>query len=580
MATLTDRPLPQSPAQPKPRRPPHRRPRVSCPRRPPEPNRRRDRVAAYLLLFGPAAALLLTAITALAVVAALALSGPGVEGPATGAAELVPGNALLYVHVSTDPARPAVRQARVLAGRLPASPLLFASVTARLDAMLGGSGGAGVSYLADVRPWLGKEAALAVLDTAGPSAGSLLVLDVRAPTAAHQFLARVGAHSDGDYAGVPLLAGPSGAVVAFIRHYLVLGQLGSVRAAIDVAHRRATSLAASGVYQRAAAPEPASRVLDAYASADGVRRALLPNSGLLGTLGSLLDQPRLDATTISISALAGRLAITVHSSLFPRSGKARAAAPVQFTPTLASLLPAGSQLLMDARGLRSSLPRLLAVGGRLGIGDRLGGLLSRLGSALVGQGVDPAQFLKLFAGETAIAIVPGRHGGGPVPVLLTRTADETGARAVLASLEGPLTQVFAPPSNQPGLVPEVLDTTVAGVSVHELSLAPGFHFDYAVARGLVVLSTGAAGVAGVFAHTNPLSGAGSFQSALAGHPTEVTSLLFFDPSQLLRLGARSGLIDSTRQASLWLAVEKLRDVGVESWRGPNDTTTQVQLQTP
>lgn len=583
MATLTDRPQQKSPAQPKPvkpRRPRKRPPRVTGPRRPPERNRQRDRIRACLLLFGPAVATILGALTGVAVVVAVAMGGSSVEPPATGAAELVPGSALLYVHISTDPARPAVRQALALARRLPVSPLLFAAVTTRLDAMLGGSGGAGVSYGGDVRPWLGNEAALAVLATSGSSAGSLLVLDVRAAAAARRFVASVGARPDGAYQGVPLLAGSSGAVIAFIRHYLVLGQAASVEAAIDVARGRTQSLASSRGYQRAAGAEPAGRVLDVYASADGVRRALVPHSGLLGELGSLLDQPRLAAASISISATAGHLGIDVHSSLVPNPAKARISRSVQFAPTLAGVLPVGSQLLLDARGLHASVPRLLGIGARLGIGDRLGAVLSRLGSALAAQGVDPAQFLRLFSGETAIAVVPGATGSGPLPVLITRTADAGEARSVLAGLEGPLTQVFAPPSNQPGLVPEVSDTTAAGVAVHELSLAPGFRLDYAVARGLVVLSTGPSGISAVYGHARTLSSTRGFQSALGGHPSEVTSLVFFDLSQLLRLGERAGLIDSTRQASLWPAVEKIRAIGLESWRGANDTTTKVQLQTP
>jgi hypothetical protein len=582
MATLTDRPQQKTPAQPKPRAPrrPPRPRRVAAPSRPPERNRRRDRIAACLYLFGPAVAVIVGALTAVAVVAALALGGSGVEPPATGAAELVPGNALLYVHVSTDPSRPAVRQALALARRLPVSPLLFAAVTTRLDAMLAGSGGAGVSYAADIRPWLGKEAALAVLDTSGSSAGSLLVLDVRAPAAARSFVARVGAHPDGVYRGVALLAGPSGATLAFVRHYLVLGQAGSVHAAIDVAHGRTRSLASSDTYRRSAGAEPAGRVLDAYASADGVRRALVPHSGLLGELGSLLVQPRLSAATISISALSGRLHVAVHSSLVPKPSTAPVSTSPQFTPTLPTALPAGSQLLLDAPGLHSSVPRLLSFGAPLGIGERLGAILSRLGSALAAQGLNPAQFLSLFAGETAIAVVPGSGGSGPAPVVVTRTSDEARARGVLSSLEGPLTQVFAPASNQPGVVPEASDATVAGVSVHELSLAPGFRLDYAVAHGLVVLSTGRAGITRVFTHTRTLDGTPGLRSVLGEHPSEVTSLVFFDLSQLLRLGERAGLIDSTRQASLWPAVEKIRAIGLASWRGANDTTTELQLQMP
>src|SRR5437764_10497609 len=47
--------------------------------------------------------------------------------PATGAAALVPADALAYVHLSTDPSRPAVRQALDLARRFPDAPLLLAA---------------------------------------------------------------------------------------------------------------------------------------------------------------------------------------------------------------------------------------------------------------------------------------------------------------------------------------------------------------------------------------------------------------------------------------------------------------------
>jgi hypothetical protein len=222
----------------------------------------------------------------------------------------------------------------------------------------------------------------------------------------------------------------------------------------------------------------------------------------------------------------------------------------------------------------------LAVTARLGIAGRIGPLISRLGSALAAQGADLRQVLRLFSGETVVAITPGRGGRGPAPVLVTRTAHPEQARAVLAGLEGPLTQVFTPPPGSPGQVPTTRDASVAGVGVRELSLAPGFQLVYAVAHGLVVLSSGPAGVAGVFAHAHALSDAPRFQATLGNHPDRVTSLVFFDLSQLLRLGGQTGLIDSTPASALWPALETIRTVGLTSWRGANDTTTKLQLQIP
>jgi hypothetical protein len=583
MATLTDRPKAKPPAPPrrpvKPRKPPQRPGPDEAPRPLGAPNRRRDRILASLYLFGPAAAFVLAgaAMVAIAVVLAVGLSSSEVP-PATGAAELVPGNALLYLHVSTDTSRPAVRRALALSRRLPGSAALFAGVTTRVDAMLGASPNSGVSFSAGVRPWLGQEAALAVLDTSGASAGSLIVLDVRDRAAARRFLANEGAGPDGIYRHVALFSRPSGTVLAFLRHYLVLGQLASVRAAIDVAAGRTPSLSASQGYAQAAGSEPADRVLDVYASAAGIRRALLPRSGLLGDLGALLDHPALSAAAISVAALPHGLRIDVHRTLDPKLVKATE--PVQFTPSLANTLPAGSTLLLDVKGLRSSVPGLLALGAKAGVAARIAPLLSRLGSALAAEGVSLRRVLSIFSGETAIAIVPGSAGGGPAPVIVTRSSDQARTRDTLAGLEGPLTQVFAPPSSGPGQVPEVTDTVVAGVPVHELSLAPGFGLAYAVARGLVAVSTSPAGIAGVFAHPRALGEMPSFRRVLGNNPGQVTSLVFFDLSQLLRLGSRLGLIGGTRQTALSLALEKIRAVGVATWRGATDTTTELLLQIP
>jgi hypothetical protein len=583
MATTVDRPQQKSPAQPRPAKPPKplpRPPEGPFPSRVPEPNRRRDRALACLYLFGPGLALILGALGAILAALVIVLSGSGVEPPATGAAELVPGNALLYVHASTDTSRPAVRQSLTVSKRLPASARLFGTVSNRLDAILGGSTSSGVSFARDVRPWLGKEAALAVLDTPGRSAGSLIVLDVRSRAAATRFLTRIGAQPAGTYWGVRLLAEPSSTKLAFLRHYLVIGQMASVQSAIDVATGHVRSLAASAGYVRAASGAPAGRVIDFYASADGVRRALVPSSGLLGDLGALLDRPALSAASVSISPAAHGLRVDVHRTLVSRPAEAPASRPVQFQPTLAGVLPAGSSVLLDARGLHSSFPALLSMAARLGVAAKIGPLVTRLGSALIAQGADVSEVLRIFSGETVVAITPGRDGRGPSPVLVTRTTHPDHARAVLAGLEGPLTQVFAPPPGAPGQVPTTRDASVAGVPVRELSLAPGFQLVYAVAHGLVVLSSSPAGVAGVLAHAHALSDAPAFRSTLGDHPSEVTSLVFFDLSQLLRLGGQTGMIDSTREATLWPALETIRKVGLTSWRGANDTTTQLQLQIP
>src|SRR6516165_5165048 len=97
----------------------------------------------------------------IAAVVVLVTSGSGPLPPATGAATIVPADALAYVNLSTDPARPAVSDARKLAARFPDWPLLETAALNRLRALVGGSGPA--DFATAIRPWLGKEAALALI---------------------------------------------------------------------------------------------------------------------------------------------------------------------------------------------------------------------------------------------------------------------------------------------------------------------------------------------------------------------------------------------------------------------------------
>jgi hypothetical protein len=512
---------------------------------------------------------------------AVALStGASEPPPATGAAAVVPADALVYVHLSTDPARPAVKRALALGRRLADFPLLTAALTTRIGTLLSGSRGAGVDFDAQIRPWLGKEAAFALLNTPTSSAGSLIVLGVRNRARASAFLAGTGATADGAYRGVPLLRQGAGIVLAFVRHYLVLGQDASVRAAIDVARGRAGSLAGSTAYRHAASGEPDSRVVDAYASVAGVRRVLAPRGGLLGALALLLNDPALTGSTISVSAVSGGVHVRVHGALDPTLARLNRPAPIPFSPTLADVMPAGSTAMLDVQNLSLAAPRVLAAAAAAGIGGGIAPLLGRLGSALSAQGVDVGRVLSVFSGEAAVAVAPSGGGHGRALVIVARTRHQGATRALMAGLEGPLSQLFAPPSTGPGQAPVLGDVQVAGVTVHQLSLAAGLQLDYAVFHGLVVVSTSLRAIAGVAKNSHPLSGEAAYQATLADRPDQVTSLLFLDFSQLLSLGEQTGLARGAQLSALRPDLRKIRAIGLDSTRGEADTTAELFLQIP
>jgi hypothetical protein len=505
------------------------------------------------------------AVGGMAALAAALTSGSGVEPPATGAAAVVPANALAYVHVSTDAKRSAVKDALALGPRFPSYPLMAAQVIARLSALVGG--GAQVDYDRDIRPWLGRELALALLNTSSSTAGSELILDVSRPAVARAFVARAGALPDGTYRGTTLYRYRSGSRLAFVGHYLVLGQGASVRAAIDARTGVVPALASSVDYRSAAAGEPAGRVLDAYVSSDGVQRLLIPQGGLFAALGSLLSQPALTGATLSVSASTSSLSLQVHSAF------ARAGAPRDFSPSLNQLLPAGTTLALDLTGAPSVAPRVLGAAAAIGIAGQVGPLLARLGGALAGEGVDVGRIESLFSGETSVALGPD----GAL-IVLTRVKNQRSVSAEIANLEVPLSQLFPAPSAGSGQVPQFNDHPIDGVVAHQLSLGTGLQLDYALFRGVLVISTSLDGIGAVAKHARSLTDEPVYRSAVGGAPSQVTSLVFLDFSQLLDLANRTGLLRGARFRALAPDIGRIRAAGLDSTRGEADSTAELTLQ--
>jgi hypothetical protein len=497
------------------------------------------------------------------------LSGSGVEPPATGAAQVVPAGALAYVHLSIDPGRPAVRQAEALARRFPDYPLAYAAVVNGLGAVAGGSSS---GFASAAKPWLGREAALAELSTPGGSTSSLIVLDVKRASRARAFVARAGAAPVGVYHGIRIRRYSSGTELVFVRHYLVVGSDAGVRAAIDAAAGRARSLADDAAYKRASSGEPAGRVIDAYLPAAGLRGLLGSRGGVAGAIALLLDRQGLQGTAISLSAVTGGADVWIHSAV-----AATRSHPVTFTPTLGSVLPAGSTLMLDVDGLDRAAPQLLRAAATAGFAGNVAPLLARLGAALTAEGVNVHKIDSIFGGETAVALSPG---ASPSLVIVARTSNAAATRSELAGLEGPLTALFPAPTSGPGQIAGLDDAQVGGVTVHELGLGPGLQIDYTVWNGLVVVSTSVRAIDQVVSRGRSLADEKAYETALSDPPAQASSVLFTDFGQLLRLGEQIGLTSGTRVRELLPDLTKVRAIGLSSTSGESDTTTELRLEIP
>lgn len=498
-----------------------------------------------------------------ALVALLGGGGASDAAPATGAARLAPADALVYLHVSTDGDRAGVQRALTLLRRLP----LESELSARVDDLLRGSGGVPVDFARDVRPWLGGEAAIAITPAGGTTAGSLILLAVDDAQGARDYLGRTGGRArQTTYRGVRLSTYANGTVAAFVGGYLAIGQLRSVRRAVDDAAGRAGSLAADATYRRAQAGAPADRVADAYASVDGVRRLLAPAAGVLGLAGTLLDQHGLRGTALALSARDGRARLRVHAIL----DGARRGTPRTFAPTLAASIPADAYLYAGFTGFEQALPRLLALSGQ-------SGLLQRAGPLLAASGVNVGRdLLPLISSEVALTVVPVA-GGSPGIVLLARTRDAGRARAALARLEPAVATLFAPAG---GRAPAFTTAREHGVVVRRLHAAAGLELDYGVAGSTLAIATSPAALAATIRPPHPIAADPDYRAVIPAPTPGRTAVVFFDFSRLLKLGEQVGLTRDPSLQSVATDLQRIRAVGLTASSGESQSTAELTLEIP
>jgi len=508
------------------------------------------------------------AVLAVAAVAVVLLLGRGERPPVTGAARLVPDTALAYLHVSTDPDRDAVRRADQLLRRFPSGPQVRDTVTGRLTSI-----GPGLSYQRDVRPWLGPEAAIALLDTPGPTATPLAVVSVADRDRADAFLGRASRPPvTSAYQGVTITS-YGGLATAFLGRYLVVGPPAGVEAAIDVRGGRLRGLGAASDFRRATAGLPADRAVDAYLPAGGVSRLLAAHTGPLGAAGALLEQPGLVATGLSLSAAGDGARLRVHSLIDRRAAGPRRFLP--FEPRLADSVPGDALGYLGLRGINRSAGRLLpALAG--GAAPAVARLFARAAGNARGAGLDlERDVAPIFRGEVALwlkAAIPA-----PALTLIATTRNERATREALARLQRPVILAFAPPAGGPGQVPVFEQRSIAGTQAFRLRLGPGVELDYAVFDGKVVISTSLDAIADVRRSSQPLVDTDPFQATLGDRPTRVTSLVFLDFAALLALLERSALATTPAYQAIRADLHRIRAVGAASRGGRADSTTDVSI---
>ena len=482
-------------------------------------------------------ALAAVALLILAVGGVLLVGRAGSSDPAISEANarLVPDDALVYVHVSTDRDREAVRRAQKLAAKFPSYARLRDGILRRLSV----NGDA-----TELGEWLGDEASLALLDSKSGTAGSLVVVDVRDEKAARRFLAEGrGSQSAQRYRGVAL-EHYGEVMAAFVGGDLVIGQEATVRQAIDLAQGRGRSLAADPQFQRSQKGLPDDRFADGYATAGGVRRLLAPAGGLLGAAGALLDRPNLRATGVALTAADPGARLYIHTLTAP-------GAFVPFAPGLLAGVPRGALAYVGVRGFDRTAARLLAATGT--DSNTLGRII----------GAVPRELIVPLQGEVALVLTA--PGNRTALTVIGHAGNEARVRAALARL------------SVPGA--KVTHTTIAGQPATVLQAGRTFRLYAAVFDGKLVVSTDPAGVAAVRSGGG-LARTAAFRSVVPETGSRVTAVGFLDFDQLLKLAERTGLEQSKAYQGVRADLQRVRAVGFSSSGTEGDTTAEIRFDIP
>ena len=544
-----------------------------------------------------AAALLVGAILALGVFViapSLPCSAPGGEecAPSDDAIELVPAEALTYVHANLDSDTEQYEAAAAVAAR---TPLVAAEVAGRALVLFAGAGGAPPDFGADIAPWLGGEIALA--EVPGTNGNQQVQLLEAADTdAAREYAASIaqGEPTESDHQGVEILEDERGLASAVVEDFLVLGPIDGVRAILDVATGAddTESLADEGVADDAFDELPEDRFAAAYLSAEGIDSNLAVSTGPFASLEPFVDSSAADGAALSLSADEEGFRLAIRSVLNPeRSEDADGffAAFEPFEPSLAAELPPETLAYFGIGQASETVTELLdqATVRAPGIAEGAADLAARLRDA---AGVDLAQdLLPAIGGEGAFAVVPepaeapaGADSeqvvpGSATPFLefLADGVDEERALDALARLQGPISESVDPALGTPGFEQE----TIGGVETQILQLSANTVLAYAVAssRLLVANSTTPFESLGTD-EGGGLQESDAYRAATDGLAEEPAFVAYLDLAGVLAFGEREGLAGDTAYSTFASDLRLLRTLGLTVSRGEDSLETDVRLR--
>jgi hypothetical protein len=530
--------------------------------------------------------------------------------PDDDAQAIVPADALGYVHVTLDPDGEQFKNAGATLAGLPSLTRQFVG---RVLAQVPGPGGEPADFQQDIAPWLGGQAAVAIVPQGG-GAEQVQLLEEGDTGAAAEFALSIAAGEPrtADYRGIELSTDARGLTTASVGGFLVIGTEAGVQRVVDVdtgaeGVRPLSDDAVAADLQDELPPE---RFAEAYVSEDGIESLIASESSPLSSLEPFVDSTTSRGAAASLGSGEGTLEVAVRSSLDPERAKSSpgffAAFPA-FEPQLPERLATDtlgyvgiaepgttvSELLAQATAQAPALAESFATAAErlrdLGSVDLEKQLLPSLGGEAafaLQPGVEAKPASTPEQTTTAPAPAPEGLPGGPAPVplgeapvpilqFLASGVDSEQARGGLAQLQGPIADAL---DTEDSLQAPVFDRReVEGVDVQVLRISPTVNLTYALADDQLAVATQPEGVEQVIKSEGGLSGSESYSAATEDFGDEVSLLAYLDLEGLVELGEREGLGEDPVYAVFAPEIRRLRALGLAVDAEPTSIATDARL---
>jgi hypothetical protein len=541
--------------------------------------------------------------------------------PADEAAEIVPGDALGYLHANVDEGTDQYEAAAEVGARVP-------TLTRQLLRFLPAPSGVPVDFTERIRPWLGGEAALAIVPGRGGRPEQVLMFEVGDVTGAETFAEETasGRLRERDYEGVTVSTDQQGRTSAMAGDFLLIGEKTAVERTIDVERGEGRSLEDAPLASDVLDSLPDDSVAQAAVSEDGVAELL---TGPRAPFGSLEAFVNFDATVGAGAALVASddaLDLTIHSELDPErleNSPGFFEAFPAFEPSLNDELQGGTLAYLGLGDPAASVEELItqAIAEAPGIASGFEELVERIQRS---EEIDlQEEVLPLLGGEAAIAIEPAEGGGGraaqpefeaevpgadidapgppgavppeellppedapPAPgvvpaagvpflTFIADGVDEGRARETLARLQRPLVEALDPAETLQA--PVFSERQIDGVDAHSLRLSRTVDLNYAVFDDRLVIASDPKGVAELRSGDGGLSDTDAYRRATEGLPGEPSLIVYLNLADLIALAERAGLAQDPAYAAFASDIRRLDALGLAVDRGETTLETTMRL---